>query len=243
MSESKRTVLVTGSTRGIGRAVAEVFVAAGDQVIITGTKAETAERVAQELGNDSVGLALDVTNADSVTQLVDQAVKLTGRLDVVVNNAGITRDGLLLRMNPEDWDAVLDTNLRGAFLVTKAASRIMLKQRSGRIINISSIIGLIGNAGQANYSAAKAGLIGFTKACAKEFASRGITVNAVAPGYIDTDMTRDLPEAARTALTEKIPLGRTGSPSDVASVVRFLASAEAGYITGQVVAVDGGLTM
>ncbi len=243
MSESKRTVLVTGSTRGIGRAVAEVFVAAGDLVIVTGTKAETAEKVAQELGNDSVGLALDVTNADSVTQLVDQAVKLTGRLDVVVNNAGITRDGLLLRMNPEDWDAVLDTNLRGAFLVTKAASRIMLKQRSGRIINISSIIGLIGNAGQANYSAAKAGLIGFTKACAKEFASRGITVNAVAPGYIDTDMTRDLPEAARTALTEKIPLGRTGSPVDVASVVRFLASAEAGYITGQVVAVDGGLTM
>jgi 3-oxoacyl-[acyl-carrier protein] reductase len=243
MSESRRIVLVTGSTRGIGRAVAEIFVAAGDQVIITGTKAETAEKVAQELGHDSVGLALDVANADSVTQSIDLAVKLTGRLDVVVNNAGITRDGLLLRMDPDDWDAVLDTNLRGAFLVTKAASRIMLKQRSGRIINISSIIGLIGNAGQANYSAAKAGLIGFTKACAKEFASRGITVNAVAPGYIDTDMTRDLPEAARTALSEKIPLGRTGSPADVASVVRFLASAEAGYITGQVVAVDGGLTM
>lgn len=243
MNEQRRIVLVTGSTRGIGRAIAESFVAMGDRVVVTGTKPEAASALAAELGHDAIGLGLDVTDADSVSSVVDQIVKTTGRLDVVVNNAGITRDTLLLRMDISDWDAVLDTNLRGAFLVTKAASRIMLKQRSGRIINISSIIGLIGNAGQANYSAAKAGLIGFTKACAKEFASRSITVNAVAPGYIDTDMTRDLPEAARTALTERIPLARTGSTSDVAAVVKFLASKDAGYITGQVIAVDGGLTM
>lgn len=243
MSEARRVVLVTGSTRGIGRAIAESFAAAGDQVVVTGTKADIAAAVAAEIGGGAVGIGLDITEAASVGPVIDEIVKAHGRLDVVVNNAGITRDTLLLRMDISDWDTVLDTNLRGAFLVTKSASRVMLKQRSGRIINISSVIGLIGNAGQANYSAAKAGLIGFTRACARELASRNITVNAVAPGYIDTDMTRNLPEAARTALTEKIPLGRTGSPADVAALVRFLAAPESAYITGQVIAVDGGLTM
>jgi 3-oxoacyl-[acyl-carrier protein] reductase len=238
-----KTVVVTGSGRGIGRTIAERFAALGGTVVISDLDEGVVQDVASQIGRGAIGIAANVTNSDDVTRLMDTTRDRCGSVDVVVNNAGITRDTLMIRMDEKDWDMVLDINLKGAFLVTKAASRIMMKQRRGRIINISSVVGIIGNAGQANYSASKAGLIGLTKSAAKELASRGVTVNAVAPGYIETDMTKNLPEAAREEFMRNIALNRPGSPDDVASAVLFFASDEAAYITGQVLAVDGGLTM
>jgi 3-oxoacyl-[acyl-carrier protein] reductase len=201
------------------------------------------DQVAGEIGKSAIGIKCNVTSMDDVTNLLDTTLETFGSVDVVVNNAGITRDTLMLRMDEKDWDQVIDINLKGAFLVTKIASRIMMKQRSGRIINISSIVGTNGNAGQANYSASKAGLIGLTKSAAKELATRGITVNAVAPGFIETEMTHNMPEAARQAFLDRILVSRPGTPDDVAKAVLFLASEYADYITGQVLTVDGGLTV
>ncbi|MDX9858484.1 MAG: 3-oxoacyl-[acyl-carrier-protein] reductase [candidate division Zixibacteria bacterium] len=243
MDFTGKTVVVTGSGRGIGRTIAERFAALGGTVVISDLDEGVVQDVASQIGRGAIGIAANVTNSDDVTRLMDTTRDRCGSVDVVVNNAGITRDTLMIRMDEKDWDMVLDINLKGAFLVTKAASRIMMKQRRGRIINISSVVGIIGNAGQANYSASKAGLIGLTKSAAKELASRGVTVNAVAPGYIETDMTKNLPEAAREEFMRNIALNRPGSPDDVASAVLFFASDEAAYITGQVLAVDGGLTM
>jgi len=236
-------VVVTGSARGIGRAIAEEFLKRKANVVICDIDQAAIEATVSELGGNTAGFKADVTKSDEVATLFDRAIEKFGRVDVVVNNAGITRDALMIRMDEKDWDLVLDINLKGAFLVTKTAGRIMMKQRSGRIVNISSVVGLMGNAGQSNYSASKAGLIGLTKSSARELAPRGVTVNAVAPGYIDTEMTRSLPEAAKEAFLSQIQVKRMGLPSDVASAVVFLASEEASYITGQVLAVDGGLTM
>jgi 3-oxoacyl-[acyl-carrier protein] reductase len=201
------------------------------------------ELAATEIGGSTIGLKADVTKSDEVTALFDRVMEKFGRVDVVVNNAGITRDGLIIRMDEKDFDLVLDINLKGAFLVTKAAAKIMMKQRYGRIVNISSVVGLTGNVGQANYAASKAGLIGFTRSAAKELAPRGITVNAVAPGFVETEMTASLPESARQAFMSRVAIPRAGQPADIASAVAFLASDEASYITGQVLAVDGGLAI
>lgn len=238
-----RVVIVTGSTRGIGLAVAKKFHDEGAKVVISSSTQKAIDNVLGQLNGSAIGIKANIAKSEEVANLISETKKRLGRVDIVVNNAGITRDNLLMRMKEEEWDTVLDINLKGAFLVIKAASRIMIKQRYGRIINISSVIGLGGNAGQANYSASKAGMIGLTKSAAKELASRNITVNAVAPGFIETDMTKDMPEAARESFLEKVSLGRYGSPEDVAGTVLFLASEEASYITGQVIAVDGGLTM
>ena len=243
MDFSGKTVVVTGSARGIGRAIAEEFLKRNANVVICDIDQGGVEATVTELGGNTAGFKADVTQADDVATLFDKVVEKFGRVDVVVNNAGITRDALMIRMDEKDWDLVLDINLKGAFLVTKTAGRVMMKQRYGRIVNISSVVGLMGNAGQSNYSASKAGLIGLTKSSAKELAPRGITVNAVAPGYIDTEMTRSLPEAAREAFLSQVHVKRMGLPADVATAVLFLASEEASYITGQVLAVDGGLTM
>ncbi|MBA4072567.1 MAG: beta-ketoacyl-ACP reductase [Gemmatimonas sp.] len=242
ISLTGKTALVTGSTRGIGRAIAEELVACGARVAVVGRDLATAERVAEELG-EARGFACDVSDPASVTMLVQTVEDAFGTLDILVNNAGITKDNLMARMKDEDWDAVLATNLRSAFVATRAAQRGMMKRRWGRIINITSVVGLVGNKGQANYAASKAGLIGFTKAAAKELSSRNILVNAVAPGYIRTDMTAQLNEDARTALSSQIPLGRLGEPKDIAGAVAFLASDLAAYITGQVLVVDGGMVM
>ena len=243
MDFSNQVAVITGSARGIGLAIAERFAAAGAKVVICDIDASAVAEAAAKLSGGALGIKADVTKAEEVTALFDQTVKELGRVDVVVNNAGITRDNFMLRMKEEDWDMVLDINLKGSFLVTKAASRIMMKQRSGRIVNISSVVGLTGNAGQANYSASKAGLIGLTKSSAKELAARGITVNAVAPGFIETEMTRAMPEAAREEFLKKVLISRAGTPDDIASAVMFLASDQASYITGQVLTVDGGLTV
>lgn len=243
MDFTDKTVLVTGSARGIGREIAEAFLKQGANIVICDLNQDAVDATSKELGEKTIGVAANVTKVDDVEALFEAATAKFGRVDVVVNNAGITRDTLMIRMDEKDWDAVLDTNLKGAFLVTKSAAKIMMKQKSGRIVNISSVVGLIGNAGQANYSASKAGLIGLTKSAAKELAARGVTVNAVAPGYIATDMTKDLPQTAKDYFMNNIPLKREGRPSDVASAVLFLASDEAAYLTGQVLAVDGGLTM
>jgi 3-oxoacyl-[acyl-carrier protein] reductase len=238
--------VVTGAGRGIGRAIALKFATEGADVACVSRTAENAEKVAGEvrsLGRKAWAHAVDVADAAAVAAAADRIIAECGRVDIVVNNAGVTRDGLLMRMSDADWDAVVDTNLKGAFLVTRAFSRVMIKQRSGRIINISSIIGLIGNAGQCNYAASKAGLIGFTQSAARETASRNITVNALAPGFIETDMTSALNEATRAKLLERIPLGRLGQAEDVANAALFLASPAAAYITGQVLTVDGGMVM
>jgi 3-oxoacyl-[acyl-carrier protein] reductase len=243
MDFSGKTVVVTGSARGIGRVIAEKFASLGATVVISDLDQQTVEAVARELGGNAAGFKADVTKREDVESLFDKVLEKFGRIDVVINNAGITRDTLMIRMDEKDWDMVLDINLKGAFLVTKTVARIMMKQRSGRIVNISSIVGITGNAGQVNYSASKAGLIGLTKSAAKELAPRGITVNAVAPGYIATDMTAALSDEAKEGFLGRVLIKRPGTPEDVASAVSFLASDEASYITGQVLSVDGGLTI
>ena len=240
---SNRVALVTGSTRGIGRAIADVLAANGAHVAVVGRDAGRAESVAGEIGHESRGYACDVADGAQVTALVAQVEKDFGTLDILVNNAGLTKDNVLFRLKDEDWDQVLDANLRGAFTAIRAAARGMMKRRWGRIVNISSVVGITGNKGQANYAASKAGLIGLTKSIAKELASRNILVNAVAPGFIETDMTAALTPDARQALLQQIPLERLGTPRDIANAVAFLASDAASYITGQVLVVDGGMVM
>ena len=238
--------VVTGGARGIGRTVCERLSIEGARIVAVDRNAAALEEVVAVLkgrGGEALAVVADIANPAEVEALAARTLEVFGRVDILVNNAGITRDGLLLRMSEEDWDAVLDINLKGAFLCTKALTRPMMKQRWGRVVSVSSVIGLIGNAGQANYAASKAGLLGLTKAVAKELASRHITVNAVAPGFIETAMTEALDEKVRGALQAQIPLGRLGSPEDVANAVAFLCSEEAAYITGQVIAVDGGMVM
>jgi 3-oxoacyl-[acyl-carrier protein] reductase len=236
-----RVAVVTGGTRGIGLAIARTLHAAGATVAITGREAPRAQAVAAEIGERAAGFGCDVADGAQVAAAFAAVERDVGPVDILVNNAGLTRDNLLLRLSEADWDAVLDANLKGAFHTTRAVIKGMMKRRSGRIINITSIVGLSGNKGQANYAASKAGLIGFTKSVAKEYASRGILANCVAPGFIETDMTGALPDEARASLLEDIALGRLGRPDDVAGAVLFLASDLAGYITGQVLVVDGGL--
>jgi 3-oxoacyl-[acyl-carrier protein] reductase len=241
MNFKDRSVIVTGGTRGIGRAIASAFAAAGARVVISGRDAERAAAVAAELDGEVHGLALDVSVGDSVQQFFAGATEILGGLDVVVANAGITRDKLVMALKDEDWDEVLNTNLKGAFLCAREAIRPMIRKRSGRIIAVTSVIGLTGNPGQANYAASKAGLIGFVKSLAQEVASRNITVNAVAPGMIETDMSAELSEKAREAIEGRIPAGRPGTAEEVAGTVLFLASDAASYVTGEVIRVDGGL--
>lgn len=246
MSFNDQITVVTGSTRGIGKAVAESFAEAGATVIITGRSEETVARTVKELtekGWEADGFACDVSDMDDVEKTVNKILDKYKGVDILVNNAGITRDNLLLRMSETDWNDVININLKGVFHFTKAVSKTMLKARKGKIINIASIIGITGNAGQSNYAASKAGIIGFTKSVARELASRGITANAVAPGYIQTDMTGELSEKAREDILKSIPLGRLGQASDVAGTCLFLASKEADYITGQTIVVDGGMAI
>jgi 3-oxoacyl-[acyl-carrier protein] reductase len=238
-----KTSFVTGSTRGIGLAIAQALYAAGAKVAVIGRDAERAQSIAAGLGQRAAGLACDVARGDQVAAAVASAEAALGPIDILVNNAGLTRDNILLRLSEEDWDAVLNANLKGAFHTTRAVIRGMMKRRAGRIINITSIVGLTGNQGQANYAASKAGLIGFTKSVAKEYASRNVLANCIAPGFIETDMTASLPDTARATLLEQIALGRLGRPEDVAGTVLFLASDLAGYITGQVLVVDGGMVI
>lgn len=244
---SRPAALVTGGGRGIGRAICLELAKAGFDVCINyAASSAAAEQTAEEckaFGVQAVALQADVTNPAECQTLVDTAAKTFGRLDVLVNNAGVNADKLILRMQEADFDKVIDTNLKGAFFCSKAACKLMMRQRYGRIINLSSVVGLHGNAGQSNYAASKAGLIGLTKSLAKEFAARGVTVNAVAPGFIETDMTAAMPEAAKTAALAAVPAGRIGEPAEVAHAVAFLASEEAAYITGQVLCVDGGMGM
>ncbi len=246
MRLNEKTALVTGAAQGIGRDIALALAADGADVAICDVNLEAAQKTAAEIeskGRKSLAVKANVAASADVTSMVDQVMEKFGRLDILVNNAGITRDGLILRMKDEDWDLVLSINLKGAFLCTKAALKHMTKQRTGTIINIASIVGAMGNAGQANYVASKAGLIGLTKTIAREYANRSITANAVAPGFIDTAMTQALSENVRAELAKQIPLGRLGSSEDVANAVRFLASPAAAYITGQVIHVNGGMYM
>jgi len=238
--------VVTGAGRGIGRAIALKFAAEGADVACVSRTSANSEKVAAEvraLGRQAWAHAVDVANSAAVTAAAAKILAECGRVDILVNNAGVTRDGLLMRMSDADWDTVLDTNLKGAFLVTKAFNRAMLKQRAGRIINIASVIGLIGNAGQCNYAASKAGLIGFTQSAAREFASRGVTVNAIAPGFIETDMTSEITPEMRAATLKQIPLGGFGQGEDIANAALYLAAASGRYVTGQVLTVDGGMVM
>lgn len=240
-----RVAIVTGASRGLGRAIAERFAAAGAS-IVAGARERHADAVVgqiRENGGNAVAVTVDLTDVSSIATLGDTALEQYGRIDVLVNNAGIVRDQLMVRMKPEDWDVVLATNLTATFESCRCVLRTMVKQRSGRIINISSVVAQSGNPGQANYAASKAGMVGLSKSLAREVASRGITVNVVAPGMIDTDMTSSLPEAGRQAMLGQIPMGRLGTPEEIASAVHFLASDEASYITGQVVAVNGGMYM
>nr|WP_288796305.1 3-oxoacyl-[acyl-carrier-protein] reductase [uncultured Mogibacterium sp.] len=243
----KQTAIVTGGSRGIGRAVAVRLAKDGMNLVINyrgnSAAAEETERLCRELGAEVLLVQGDVSRAEDCEKLAAQAKEAFGRVDVLVNNAGITRDGLLARMTEEDFRAVLDVNLVGPWNMMKAVNRIMMKQRYGRIVNLSSVTGLMGNMGQTNYAAAKAGILGMTKSYAREVASRGITVNAVAPGFIDTDMTEAMPEGAKDKIVTGIPMGRTGKPEDVAEAVAFLTSEQAGYITGEVLRVDGGMAM
>ncbi|HET9133997.1 MAG TPA: 3-oxoacyl-[acyl-carrier-protein] reductase [Gemmatimonadales bacterium] len=236
-----KVAFVTGSTRGIGRAIAETLHAAGASVAVLGRQASQAEAVAGEIGERARGFGCDVTDPASIRAAIAGAEAALGPIDILVNNAGLTRDNLLLRLDDAAWDEVLNANLKGAFVATQAVIKGMMKRRSGRIINLTSVVGITGNAGQANYAASKAGLIGFTKSVAKEYAARGVLANCIAPGFIATDMTAALPEATRAALLESIPLGRLGAPGDIAGAVLFLASDLAAYVTGQVLVVDGGM--
>jgi 3-oxoacyl-[acyl-carrier protein] reductase len=238
-----KVAMVTGSTRGIGRAIADALAEAGAKVAVIGRDAARAEQAAGEIGHGARGFACDVASEEAVNAAVAAIEKDLGAIDILVNNAGVTKDNVFLRLQDADWDLVLEANLKGAFRTIRAASRGMMKKRWGRIINISSVVGLIGNKGQANYAASKAGLLGLTKSIARELASRGITVNAIAPGYIETDMTATLTAEQRDALAKQIPLERLGKPEDVAQAVLFLASDGASYITGQVLVVDGGMVM
>ena len=247
MNFSGKTAIVTGGGRGIGRAVCLELAKGGANVVLcyAGNESAANDTVAacEALGAKALAVRCNVADAGEVKALVDDAVKTFGRVDILVNNAGITRDGLLMMMKEEDFDAVLNTNLKGTFLCMKAVARTMMRQRYGRIVNLSSVVGLRGNAGQVNYAASKAGVVGMTKSLAKELASRNVTVNAVAPGFIETDMTAAMPEAAKTATLASIPMQRLGAAEDVARAVAFLASDEAAYITGQVLAIDGGMSM
>jgi 3-oxoacyl-[acyl-carrier protein] reductase len=245
-SLASQIAVVTGAGRGIGRAIALKFAAEGADVVCVSRTPENSEKVANEigaLGRKAWAFAVDVADSAAVNAAAVKILADCGNVNILVNNAGVTRDGLLMRMSDEDWDTVLNTNLKGAFFFTKAFSRAFARQRSGRIINISSVIGLIGNAGQCNYAASKAGLIGFTQSVAKELASRGITVNAIAPGFIETDMTSELKPEMRDAILKQIPLGSFGSAEDIAGAALFLASPAARYMTGQVLTVDGGMVM
>jgi 3-oxoacyl-[acyl-carrier protein] reductase len=243
---ANQIAVVTGAGRGIGRAIALTFAAEGAEVVCLSRTAENSQKTAEEiraLGRKAWAHAVDVADAAAVAAAGKRILADTGRVDILVNNAGVTRDGLLMRMSEADWDAVLDTNLKGAFLLTKALSRAFLKQRSGRIINVASVVGLLGNAGQSNYAASKAALIGFTKSVARELASRGVTVNALAPGFIETDMTAGLSQELRAKVLDSIPLHCFGRPEDVAQAALFLAGPAARYVTGQVLKIDGGLVM
>jgi len=246
MNLSNRVAVITGSGQGIGREIALLLAERGASVVISDVNEATAKATAAEIESKnvrSIAVVANVTVSAEVNKLVEQALSSFGHIDILVNNAGITKDNLLMRMSEADWDLVLNINLKGAFLCTQAVIRHMMKQRWGRIVNISSVVGVIGNAGQANYSASKAGLIGLTKSTAREVASRGITVNAVAPGFIDTGMTQKLPENVKQEFLKQIPVGYFGLPKDVANAVAFLVSEEAHYITGQVLNVNGGLAM
>ena len=236
-----RTAFVTGSTRGIGRSIAETLHAAGAKVAVVGRSMESAAATAAAIGERALGVGADVTDRDALRRAIGECESTLGPIDILVNNAGVTRDNLLIRLSDQDWDDVIAANLTAAFVSTQAVIKGMMKRRYGRIINVTSIVGITGNKGQANYAASKAGLIGFTKSVAKEYAARGVLVNCVAPGFIDTDLTAALPDAARTALLESIPLARLGAPADVAGMILFLASDLAAYVTGQTLVVDGGM--
>ena len=246
MSLNGQVAVVTGASRGIGRAIALKLAEAGASVVVTATTQQGAEKTAAEIaaaGGKALAVKVDVSVAAEVEGLFKEAVEAFGKLDILVNNAGITKDGLLLRMKEADWDAVLDVNLKGSFNCTREAAKVMSKARYGRIVNVSSVVGEMGNPGQANYCASKAGMIGLTKSVAKELARRNVTVNAVTPGFIETDMTNELSEKAKESLQEQIPMGRLGSADDIAGAVLFLVSDAAGYITGHVLSVNGGMYM
>lgn len=247
MQLTGKTAIVTGGARGIGKSIAMTLAAAGANIVINYTRSsKEAEEVVEEakkLGVSALAVKADVSKNDEIENLVKEVLNQFGSIDILVNNAGITRDNLLIRMSEEDFQAVIDINLKGAFICTKHVSKVMMKQRTGKIINIASVVGVMGNAGQSNYAASKAGLIGFTKSIAKELAKRNINVNAVAPGYIETDMTASLPEKVRQAFMINIPMARGGLPQDVANVVLFLSSEYSDYITGQVINIDGGMVM
>jgi len=243
---SGKVALVTGASRGIGCSIAKILAENGAHVVCISRNVSDVQSVADVItaaGGSATAVACDISDSDNVTKLIKETVATHNHLDILVNNAGVTRDNLLMRMSEDDWNTVLNINLKAAFIAIKAAARAMIKQRKGRIINISSIVGLMGNAGQVNYAASKAGLIGLTKSTARELASRGITANCIAPGYVATDMTNELGDEVRQSLNEKIPLGRMGQVEDIAYAVAFLASDEAEYITGQTLAIDGGMVM
>jgi 3-oxoacyl-[acyl-carrier protein] reductase len=247
MNLNGKVVLITGASRGIGRACALHMASLGAAVAVNYSRSSAqAEEIVREIaenGGKALAVKADVSNAAEVDAMFEEVINTLGGLDILVNNAGITKDTLLIRMKEDDWDQVLDTNLKGAFLCTKQAAKYMMKKRQGRIVNISSVIGIVGNSGQANYAASKAGIIGLSKSAAKELASRGILVNIIAPGFIETDMTGVLPEQVKEAILAQIPLGRYGSPMDIAYLAAFLASDQSQYITGQVIHVDGGMIM